>query len=243
MNKIFKRYEFKYPVPDHIVPSLQTLLLHYGMKPDPHVAGSEHLSYTVSSLYFDSPTLSDYNDKAGGFLSRKKIRVRIYEPRLTERTKEIWLEKKAKHDMFVAKKRMLLPFGMYRLFLGGSHTTFLQQCRDDANGYEIFSHIVREQMKPRLITRYQRVPLFAPGPADVRITLDSHIEACFSNDLCYALPMKMVRPGTAVMEIKFGTILPSWFKGIVQRFELARTSFSKYANALETLRVYNPIPR
>ncbi|TSC72507.1 MAG: hypothetical protein G01um101470_317 [Parcubacteria group bacterium Gr01-1014_70] len=82
-----------------------------------------------------------------------------------------------------------------------------------------------------------------PGPADFRITLDSAIEACFSRDLCYSPPMKRVQPGTAVLEVKFSTLLPVWFRDMLRQYNVQRESFSKYANAMEALRIYNPVPR
>lgn len=243
MQKLFNRYEFKYPVPEYLVPGIKAFLLRHGMQLDPSAAGKPDSSYTVTSLYFDSPTLGDYNDKAGGFLSRKKIRVRIYDPHLTENTKEIWLEKKAKYNMWVAKKRFLLSLQNYKELVGGSRANLLHYYRTNSYAAEILESVIREQMKPQLITRYKRIPLLMPGPADFRITLDSHIETCFSRDLCYTPSMKMVHPGTAIMEVKFGAILPYWFRNMIQQLDLNRASFSKYANAMESLRVYNPIPR
>lgn len=230
-------------MPDRIAAGIKTLVLRYGMQPDPSATHLPKSSYTVTSLYFDSPTLGDYYDKAGGFLWRKKIRVRIYTPILTEDTPEIWLEKKAKHDMRVAKSRVLLSFEGYRTLLNGSRTAFLRQHDTNPRGQKLAYDIIREQMKPHLIVRYQRTPLLGQGPANFRVTFDSAIETCFSHDLCYTPAMKNVQAGVTVMEVKFSSILPSWFKDILRRYNLERTSFSKYANALETLRVYNPLPR
>lgn len=243
MQKLFKRYEFKYPIPDSMAAGMHDLLLRYGMQPDPAVIHKEHPSYTVTSLYFDTPTLNDYKDKAGGFLDRKKIRARIYEQHLTSDTKEIWLEKKAKHDMRISKHRILLTWDAYQELLAGSRTHLLHRYNRNSYAMEIISHIVRERMKPRLIVRYKRIPLVMPGPANFRITLDSNIETCSSNDLCYTPSMQLLRPGTTVMEVKFETILPSWLKTILQRYNLERASFSKYANSVEMLQTHNPIPR
>lgn len=242
-DQTFNRYEFKYPMPDRIAQGIHALLLRYGMEPDPSAIHKQDHAYTVTSVYFDSPVLGDYNDKAGGFLSRKKIRVRIYTPTLTEDTPEIWLEKKAKHDMRVRKSRILLPFEGYRTLLNGSRTSFLQHYGKSPHGHEIIHHLIRDQMKPHIIVRYQRAPLVGYGPADFRVTFDSNMETCFSRDLCYTPAMKNVYPGSTIMEVKFSSILPFWFKDMLRRYNLERASFSKYTNALETLRTYNPIPR
>lgn len=239
----FLRYEFKYPMPDHIARSIHALLLRYGMRPDPSAAERPGHTYTVTSLYLDSPQLNDYYDKAGGFLVRKKVRIRIYEPFLTQTTPEIWLEKKQKHDMLIAKKRIRLSFDAYQKLINGSATSFLREQHASKAGMEIMSCIVREQLKPLLIVRYERAPLLGYGPADLRITFDSNIQTCFSKDLCYTPSMKNVQAGTTVMEVKFSTVLPSWFREITHRYNLVRTSFSKYANSLETLHPFNPLPR
>lgn len=243
MNQLFNRYEFKYPLPDHMAAGIASLLLQYGMRLDPSVKKHDDHFYTVTSLYFDSPLLNDYYDKAGGFLNRKKMRVRIYEPLLTQKTSEIWLEKKLKRDMHVAKKRILIPFEHYRELLRGSRARLLGLYRDARYSSELFTDIIREQMHPHVAIRYQRIPFEVAGSTDLRVTLDSNIETCFSRDLCYSLPMTWVHPGITVMEVKFSTLVPSWFKFIIKRFGLERASFSKYANSVEALRTYNPLPR
>ena len=243
MYQQFNRYEFKYPMPDALATGIKTLVLRYGMQPDFIAERRPENSYPVTSLYFDSPVLGDYYDKAGGFLARKKIRVRIYTPSLTADTPEIWLEKKAKYDMRIAKSRILLLPEEYRTLLNGSRTAILRYCDKTERAKDIAYTIIRHQMKPNLVVRYKRAPLVARESADFRVTFDSAMETCFSHDLCYAPAMKHMRPGITIMEIKFSSILPSWFKDILRRYNLERASFSKYANALETLRTYNPLPR
>ena len=243
MSQLFNRYEFKYPMPDHVARSVLPYLLQHGMQLDPSVKKHGADSYTVNSLYFDSPLLDDYYDKAGGFLRRKKLRVRIYEPLLTSTTDEIWLEKKLKHDMHVAKKRIRIPFEHYKELLEGSRARLYALYRDTRYAPEILEHFLREKLRPHAMVRYQRAPLYTDDLLNIRVTLDSNIEACFSRDLCYPRSMTRVYPGTTVMEVKFSTLVPSWLKTLIRRLQLERASFSKYTNAVETLRKYNPLPR
>src|SRR3989344_1207603 len=114
MEQAFRRYEFKYILDRNTAWAIRAMLFAHGMEHDP--SAKRHLSqnYAVTSLYFDSPTMGDYSDKAGGFLQRKKIRIRIYEPRLTENTKEIWLEKKSKHEMLISRIRPNHPWRLSR---------------------------------------------------------------------------------------------------------------------------------
>ena len=81
----FTRYEFKYQITPAIAEAIRARLLRFGMEPDPGSIKYPNNTYPVTSLYFDTPTMSDYHDKAGGFLRRKKIRVRIYAPYLAEK--------------------------------------------------------------------------------------------------------------------------------------------------------------
>lgn len=239
----FLRYEFKYPMPDYAARGILEELHYYGMEADPNLPPEQNGVTTVNSLYFDSPFLDDYQDKAGGFIDRKKIRVRIYEPLLTPSTKIMWLEKKAKHDMRVSKRRVPISFEVYQDIIYGSRLKLYARCKDLPHGPEIAAHVIQEHMRPQAIVRYQRIPLVSRRDSGFRITLDSNIEACRANDLCYTRPMTRVYSGTTVMEVKFSTMLPWWVKTLVQKHQLRRASFSKYANAMEVLHTYNPIPR
>lgn len=214
-----------------------------GMVADPHAMQHQGDRYPVTSLYFDSPLLSDYHDKAGGFMERKKIRVRIYTPALTRATPEIWLEKKEKYDMRVAKKRVQLTHEDYKALIDESYAYLLKRFCSSRYGKEIIHTIIRECMKPRAIVRYSRIPLVSRSYSDLRMTLDSRIEACLAEDMWYTPPMTPVAQHAAVLEVKFSRIIPQWFRTMRDHHSLMRTSFSKYTNSLEAIYRYRPIPR
>lgn len=223
--------------------SVLSMLKENGMVPDPYAAKKPDNVYTVTSLYLDSPILADYNDKAGGFLNRKKIRVRIYTPILAEATPEIWLEKKEKYDMLVAKKRILLTHEGYKALMDESYADLLTRFRSSAEGTRILHTIIRARMRPKAIVRYSRLPLVSLSYSDIRITLDSRIETCLAENLWYNPPMIPVAPHTTILEMKFSRVVPHWFRFIRDHHHLERAPFSKYANSLETIYRYHPIPR
>ena len=70
------RQELKYYVNSSGVAILRQSLKQV-MKLDNHLT-QKHKSYTVSSLYFDTPFSEDLNDKLSGLSVRKKYRLRIY---------------------------------------------------------------------------------------------------------------------------------------------------------------------
>ena len=240
------RFEFKYIIPNVEAREIHRKLLGYGMEPDPKSRAFSANTYPVTSLYFDTPSLADYHDKAGGFLRRKKIRIRIYTPSLSEKTPEIWLEKKEKYEMRIVKNRILLNEKDYRDILQGSRLALFSSLRNrDAKEAEtIFYPLFRGRMRPHLITRYLRTPLTSRKYSDIRITFDSSVETCRSQDLHYTQGMMSILPlGQTIMEVKFSEILPFWFKIILKEFNLSRTSFSKYGKSVEAIYQYNPILR
>ena len=237
----FYRHEWKYLIPKSTTASVLDRLLSYGMRKDPkHDQG-----YVVTSLYLDSLRLDDYADKAAGLLDRKKIRVRIYQQNLTAATKEIWLEKKIKHDTLIRKERVLLTHSEYRELSNGSRITLLQKlkARGERHTERILGSIYAKSMKPHIIVRYHRTPLVSLSYGDFRITLDSHIETCLNSDLRYTPFMTPVHNGQTVIEVKSLRELPAWFGVIIRAYGLERITFSKYIESVEALYKYHPIPR
>lgn len=243
MKQEFKRYEFKYWITENTALTIRKQLESFGMHYDEHIQDFQNCSYPVTSLYFDSPGLTDYYDKAGGFIDRKKIRIRIYAPHLDDSAQGIWLERKEKHDMLVSKKRILLSRDMYDKTISGSLGILYRESKNDAIAQDIFSGMIKERMRPLNIVRYLRVPMVLPPHGDLRITFDSHIETCFSKDLRHTPLMYRIRPRVIVLEVKFSHILPAWFGIILRKHNLVREQFSKYALSLETLHSHYPIPR
>lgn len=242
--QIFNRYEFKYPIPQILERTITDLVNHQGMEPDPRSIGLENNTYPVTSLYFDSPRMEDYADKAGGFLSRKKIRVRIYAQKLTPSTSELWLERKDKYDMKISKRRIALDHDLYDNLIGGKEKSLYSRIKEkEVHAAAIFYPIFSENMKPAIIVRYERAPLISRRFSDLRITFDSNIEACQSNDLGYTRFMVPVAQGKTIMEVKFTHLLPYWFHSLIEQFGLVRQTFSKYANGVEAVYKYHPIPR
>lgn len=243
MEAQFSRFEFKYPMSAAAARGALSALLRYGMVRDPYAIKTPDGSYTVTSLYFDTPGAEDYYDKVGGFLARKKIRVRIYDGMLCARTAPIALEEKAKYDMAVRKNRVSLTHDEYDLLRTGIYAPIAEPRKGDAEFLRILSLIIRGRMRPRIAVRYRRLPLILPNNTNMRITLDSELEACQTNDLRYTQAMRPVQRGRTVMEVKYRGMLPAWFREVLSELGLRRDAFSKYALSLESNNVLIPLPR
>lgn len=236
------RFEFKYAL-DSVTAIEAKNFVGRLMKPDPHAKNG---FYTVTSLYFDTPLLSDYYDKSGGFLARKKLRARIYEPYLTETTDTVWLEIKRKFNMSFVKSRVPLSRTEWDDLLAGKFTRLLSQTRTpeaQKTLEEFIWDISTEGRQPLFFIRYKRYPFLAKDNSSCRITFDEHIETWHQGSLRKPLRTELVRPRTSVMEVKFTESLPAWFGILRRQLHLTRVSFSKYAISVDALNKYNPLPR
>lgn len=246
MTSLNWRFEYKYLVSDLTADALMRFLPHLGFIPDPYSAGSGG-AYRVSSIYFDSPALSDYYDKAGGFFKRKKIRSRIYAPWRESAADEVWLEAKLRTNLLTAKERMLLSGAEWELFRTGRYGELLAtDARDPQTMKNIVWRAMEASVRPAILVQYLRSPFILDAPCPVRITFDRDIVACHQQDFWYTPFVTPVAGGDeVVLEIKFSSAVPHWLSGLVRAFNLNRISFSKYTESVDALRRMskNPLPR
>lgn len=215
----------------------------YGMIADKN-AVSRDRSYYVTSLYFDSYNLSDYAEKAGGFLRRKKFRIRAYQFRLGD-SENVWLEIKNKYDAKNSKTRIKLTQKEYMDLLSKGITSLLNRAwnQDENKRKEIFWNFIKSPVRPTILVRYKR-KAFIQALGDLRITFDSDIETCKIIGLEYnPSTMFPVNRHGIIVEIKFNYLLPYWLRLLAKKYNLRADTFSKYARSLDTIHRFNPIPR
>ena len=229
------RFEFKYVLDPVTVMRVRDFIESVGLEHDRNTPVNP---YTVTSLYFDSVGLDDYYDKAGGFLVRKKVRIRAYASALHHDLLDLYFEIKNKHDMFISKDRAVISKKEWEHIVEGNFRGL----------FPLFDYyLFREGRVPTVIVRYEREAFDAWFYGRVRLTFDKHIEAIrpdaslTGDDLWYdATP---VSGPMTVMEVKFAKRLPWWFLVMVEKFGLERVAYSKYAHAVDALYRYNPLPR
>jgi len=237
------RFEFKYELDPKKAYFIEKDVKRFGMRPDLNIS-SGNGEYFVTSLYYDSYDLSDYQDKAGGFLKRKKFRVRIYEPYL-DKSSFVWVEIKDRFGSQNLKTRIKLSRLEFGQFLkDGARTLLLKKWNDDelAKKNEILWNFIKSSVKPKVLVCYKR-KAFTDDFGKIRITFDSDLEACKKLDFIYTALMTPVNPDKLVMEIKYSHIGPQWFKTIVEKYDLKADTYSKYEKSLETLHRFNPLLR
>jgi len=231
----FSRFEFKYILDPLTYMEVRDFISAVGIYHDAH---SQERPYLVTSLYYDSVGLEDYYDKAGGFLDRKKIRIRVYSRELDGRC-DLHLEVKNKHDMFVSKERALVSKEHWGDIASGDFAQLSRAFR---------YHILSEGRTPVVIVRYEREAFDQWFYDRVRITLDRNIEAIRPESLVAGGKISWydavsVSGPRTVLEVKFENRLPWWFTFMMKKFNLRRTAYSKYASSIDALYRYDPLPR
>lgn len=269
----FTRYEFKYQITPAVAEAIRARLLRVGLEPDPESVKFPRNTYPVTSLYFDTPAMDDYHDKAGGFLRRKKIRVRIYAPYLTSESSDVAFSfcRRAPCDIPTAvgwngdqdKKQNVTPNSQcpeiwlekkekYEMLVSKKRVPLTIEEYDNllygsrldiVQRAQLFLPLLTHSMRPAAIVRYLREPFVSLHQSRLRITFDSAIEACRAHDLRFPALMTPVAKNTVIMEVKFSFGIPYWFKPILSDYDLRRQSFSKYGEAMEALHRFHPIPR
>src|SRR3989344_1858047 len=157
------RFEFKYLLDSVTAFRVRDFIESVGLSHDTNMSENP---YTVTSLYFDSFGLDDYYDKAGGFLSRKKVRIRAYESALHRDQLDLYFEIKNKHDMFVSKDRAVVSKKEWGKIVEGNFKGL----------FPLFDYYVfREGRVPTVIVRYEREAFDTWFYGRVRLTFDRHI--------------------------------------------------------------------
>lgn len=231
----FQRFEFKYFIPDHLIGELRAFLLRF-MRWDSYVAEFPSKSYSVISLYYDSPQLDYYYEKVDGMSRRKKVRWRTYQ---AERADQIYFcEIKRKFDMVTLKDRIIVGSGALFPTMSGLPKDLSGVGESDRRFLEeVFFEKLIHRLQPQVLVRYQRKPLVGIYEDRLRITFDSDIWAArVTEEVMTSDTYEPVLTNGAILEVKFNNSLPFWFLMAVRRYGLSRIAFSKYGRSIERTR-------
>lgn len=179
--------------------------------------------YMVRSLYFDSIDDIDYYDKLGGEVSRKKIRLRIYEAN----SNFVKLEIKGKYDIHQLKKSLVINREDALKIMNEEYDVLLDYDNDVAR--EIYSIIKSNIYKPKVIIEYIRYAYVSSN--NTRITFDydikcsNDIERFFDEDINY---YSLTNRVNVVLEVKFDRFLEPYLSNILSSYDSNLQSVSKY---------------
>lgn len=232
------RFERKYLVPNHHLPSLRKSLSPFVL-PDKHtlLTPSDYPEYTVRSIYFDSPDLDALYDKSEGVEIRKKLRIRAYNT--PEQNKGLFFEIKRKIGNKIGKNRAFIPQLNFESILQEGWDDRTQSPLNDKTKADLHTFLFyyhKKNQQPVNLIVYDREAYHGKFNSEVRITFDKNIRSKLNpsnQDLFTNLDLDPVWPHHFILEIKyFHAPMPSWAKNIVDSFSLQTAALSKYAEGV-----------
>lgn len=188
---------------------------------DPHARNG---SYTVRSLYFDTPWDTALREKMDGVSKREKFRIRCYNADFSR----INLEKKIKQNGLGTKRKARLTVEQTQAIIDGNIEWMATY--PDELVQELYCKMVIGRLEPKTIVEYTREP-FVYGPGNTRVTLDYDLRTGirstdFLNPDVITVPVPDALP---VLEVKWDEFLPAPIRHAVQLRGRRTEPYSKYA--------------
>lgn len=183
--------------------------------------------YIVRSLYFDTLSDKDFYEKEEGIEIRRKIRLRIYNPKDNFAVLEI----KQKQGSNQLKRSLKVKKEDAILLIKGNYSVLLKYKESFAS--ECYAIMSMQCYRPKAVVQYNR-KAFIAKENKIRITFDSNIvatESCFDifseNLNMYPVFDKF----NTVLEVKYNGFLLSYIKDMIKGIDKSELSISKYCLA------------
>ncbi len=183
--------------------------------------------YNVRSLYFDTLYNNDYQEKIDGIGTRKKIRLRVYDPD----SSYAMLEMKQKQGDAQKKRSLKIDREDAKSMINGNYSVLLKYA--DSFATECYGYMTMKLYRPKAIVEYHR-KAFIARENKTRITLDSHIVATETNHDIFSENLSVspvLDVFNAVLEVKYNGFLLSYIKDVLQLADKSPLAVSKYCLA------------
>lgn len=192
------------------------------LRPDSHNGIS---GYPIRSLYFDTMQERDFYEKEDGLEIRRKIRLRIYDPKADF----AMLEMKQKQGENQKKRSLRLSRQDAEELTEGRYSCLLRY--EDSFAQECYGLMNVMHYRPKSIVEYRR-KAYVASENKTRITLDFDIRATESDFRIFSPNLNMypvLDAYLAVLEVKYSGFMLSYIKDIISREGKSPVSVSKYS--------------
>jgi len=229
------RLEVKYFVDRSTRTALTRDLLAF-MRPDVH-AGNDG-SYLVRSLYFDTPEYQAYHEKLSGAATRNKLRARTYGEASDPNT-PVRMEVKGRFLSYIKKLTRDLSQEEYRAVETALRRRTLPPeylLGSDSTIKEFFRLQRQYNMEPKILIQYRRQAFERMEINRARVNFDDELLASRNLDLLGPLAgaRRLLRYGSAILEIKVDGYLPDWLHMLIVKYSLQAQAISKYCHAVRS---------
>lgn len=183
--------------------------------------------YMIRSLYFDTIYDDDFFEKLEGIETRRKIRLRIYEPNSTF----AMLEMKQKQGASQLKRSLRMTREDAEALIGGNYGVLMKYPEDFAK--ECYGLMQYRCYRPKTIVQYNRKAYIAKENK-IRVTFDNNITATESSFDLFSdklLLNPVLDKFEVVLEVKFNGFLLGYIRELINSINKSELSVSKYALA------------
>jgi SPX domain protein involved in polyphosphate accumulation len=233
-----QRFELKYLIDDNIARSIRDFVSSY-LELDDYAVGRPNFSYPVHSLYLDSDDLKTHVATINGTKNRFKLRLRYYDDKPNT---PVFFEVKARVDNCILKQRCGVKKHAVPLLVAGQlpepDDLFSKEPRHLV-ALQRFNYFLQQLgARPKAHNSYLREAWVSTHDNSVRVTFDRRvlIEPYFKAHPVIEMSSPVrVFPEYTILELKFTTRFPDWFKELVRVFSLMQFSSAKYSEGILTL--------
>lgn len=192
------------------------------LHPDKHNGAD---GYKVRSLYFDTIQERDFYEKEDGIELRRKVRLRIYDPKADFAK----LEMKQKQGAHQKKRSLTLSRKDAIKLTKCDYSCLLKY--DDPFAAECYVFMSNNFYRPKSIVEYKR-KAYVADENNIRITFDYDITATESNFDIFSENLMMYPvfdKSLVIMEVKYNGFMLSYIKDIISTDSKSQLSVSKYS--------------
>lgn len=239
----FTRFEYKYLLKPKQAREIAEFLSPY-LEVDSYVDTNEGNTYTVRSLYFDSPGFRCYHEKIAGLSNREKFRLRTYNYDHTQAP--IFLESKRKNCRRGMKDRVLVDENTLKAIIERDHSAIDTGNLpvDEKSVLDgLFFHMFAKAYFPVILVVYEREPYMCPHEDRIRITFDKNLRAMPFPQVGEIFTESHLEPiieDRIILEIKFDHHLPRWIGDLTTIFGISPQAMSKYCTGIMHFLGENP---
>jgi hypothetical protein len=240
-----QRFEHKYIIPNSVALQIRSFVSG-PLEIDEYGKTLPNFSYPVHSLYLDSPDLKLYEATINGDKNRYKLRLRFYENRPDA---PVYFEVKRRMNNTIAKQRGgVRREAVARLLSGELPEPSHMVSRDPRHLFAVqrfLEHTLALQAGPVAHVAYLREAWLSPGDNAVRVTMDRAIRiqldgTCQLNTVMTAPVLvfdldTLAGQEAVVLELKFTSRYPDWFRDLVSGFGLMQCGAAKYVDGMTRL--------
>lgn len=229
-----QRFEYKYRITESKAQQIRFHIQSF-LELDEFGATQPDRSYTVNSLYLDSPNMHTYNTTINGDRNRFKLRVRYYDSEETP----IFFEIKRRFNKVIRKDRARVKHSAFQAVINGEIPRMehlVNKTTDQIEALKSFSYLMNQlNASPKMKVSYRREAYELADSNAVRVTFDRHVYGSpYTSTNLFKKDYRKVSVfgNQVILEIKFTDRYPIWLNELIQRFHLRQTSAAKYVDSI-----------